>query len=177
MWTSAKHTIPVKEMWEILKAASINVTVVKALKPLYQETVLKIKNGNPRSSDFKVTKGLKHVLSLLLFNMYINWALEKWKIHACMWMPVENIILYTGHYMDDQVLIAQDKDNLKYMARKLTEKQLQKTHYLCAGGGGQPVEDLSFDNNKRIKDCSILRSGTNRKRACRTSKQERSTNL
>ncbi|XP_072375573.1 uncharacterized protein [Diabrotica undecimpunctata] len=65
--------------------------------------------------------------------------------------------LYTLHYADDQIVISQDKENLKYMARKLMEEykkwglevNLQKTQYLCIGGENT-ADDLE---DEKIKKC------------------------
>jgi len=35
--------------------------------------------------------------------------------------PLENIILYTLQFADDQVVLASDKEDLEYMSRKLKE--------------------------------------------------------
>lgn len=71
--SKAYDTIPVKQMWKILEATHINVTVITALKQLYQYIVSNIKNGNRLSSGVKVTKGP------VLFNIYIDGASKKMK--------------------------------------------------------------------------------------------------
>jgi hypothetical protein len=69
-------------------------------------------------------------------------ALEEWK-RTChgMGIPLENTTLYTLQFSDDQVVLAGDKEDLEYMARKLKESyekwglimNLNKTKYLCIG--------------------------------------------
>jgi len=34
-------------------------------------------------------------------------------------MPIQNTYVYSFSFVDDQVLLAQDHDNMTYMARKL----------------------------------------------------------
>ena len=54
---------------------------------------------------------------------------------------LENITLYTLQFADDQLVLAGDKEDLEYMARKLRETyekwgldmNLNKTKYLCTG--------------------------------------------
>ena len=62
------------------------------------------------------------------------------------------------HFADDQVLLAQDHEDVEYMARKLKEEyekwglavNLEKTKYLCMGEG---KEILKFDSGEDIKPC------------------------
>jgi C-terminal processing protease CtpA/Prc len=52
-------------------------------------------------------------------------------------------IQYSLNFADDQVLLAQDHDDMEYMARKLKEEyekwglaiNLEKTKYVCIGEG------------------------------------------
>ncbi|XP_072383859.1 uncharacterized protein [Diabrotica undecimpunctata] len=76
-----------------------------------------------------------------------------------MGLSIGDETLYTLHYADDQVVIAQDKEDLEYMARKLMEENkklglevnLQKTQYLCIGGENT-ADDLDLEDGK-IKKC------------------------
>ena len=72
--------------------------------------------------------------------------------------PLENIILYTLQFADDQVVLASDKEDLEYMSRKLKETQenwglnlnLNKTKYLCIGG---THNNLKLDKDNEIELC------------------------
>ena len=72
--------------------------------------------------------------------------------------PLENIILYTLQFADDQVVLASDKEDLEYMSRKLKETQenwglnlnLNKTKYLCIGG---THNNLKLDKDNEIEFC------------------------
>ncbi|XP_072378004.1 uncharacterized protein [Diabrotica undecimpunctata] len=76
-----------------------------------------------------------------------------------MGLSIGDETLYTLHYADDQVVIAQDKEDLEYMARKLMEEykkcslevNLQKTQYLCIGGENT-ADHLDLEEGK-IKKC------------------------
>ena len=67
-----------------------------------------------------------------------------------MGIPIKNTYVYSFSFADDQVLLAQDHDDMEFMARKLKgeyEKwglviNLEKTKYVCMGEG---KEILKFD--------------------------------
>jgi hypothetical protein len=56
-----------------------------------------------------------------------------------MGIPIQNTYLYSLNFADDQVLLAQDHDDMEYTARKLKEEykkwgltiNLEKTKYVC----------------------------------------------
>ncbi|XP_044755015.1 uncharacterized protein LOC123313968 [Coccinella septempunctata] len=66
--------------------------------------------------------------------------------------------LYTLHFADDQVIFAQDKDDIEFMTRKLMEEyhkwgltvNMSKTQYMCVGGEN---EDLMLEGGLKIKSC------------------------
>lgn len=67
--------------------------------------------------------------------------------------------IYTLQFADDQVLIAQDKDDLQYMTRKIKEEyekaglsmNMEKTKYLCIGGES---DDLELERGEKISKCN-----------------------
>jgi hypothetical protein len=77
------------------------------------------------TKGFKITKGLRQGCSLLpaLFKIYLERVLRNWK-RRCqpMGIPVQNTRVYSLNFADDQVLIAQDHDDMEFMARKLKEE-------------------------------------------------------
>ena len=121
--TKAYDSIPILKLWEVLGELNINNTLIKALQNLYGNTA-QVKTGNKQSHPFNITKGLRQgcCISPTLFKIYIRKALEKWK-HKCygMGIPLENITLYTLQFADDQVVLADDKEDLEYMTHKLKE--------------------------------------------------------
>jgi len=58
-----------------------------------------------------------------------------------MGIPIQNTYVYSLSFADDQVLLAQDRDDMEYMARKLKEEygkwglaiNLEKTKYVRMG--------------------------------------------
>ena len=159
--TKAYDTVPIKKLWEVMSTTSVNVKVIKAIKQLYIGATSRIKIGQNLSEPFKITKGLRQgcCLSPTLFKIYLDRALLQWR-RKCnnMGIPItDNYTLYTLHFADDQVVIAHDREDLEYMARKLLEEyekwglqvNTTKTKYMCVGG---PMEDLILDN-KTIEAC------------------------
>jgi hypothetical protein len=76
-----------------------------------------------------------------------------------MGIPIQNTYVYSINFADDQVLLAQDHDDMEYMARKLKEEyekwgltiNLEKTKYVCIG---ERREILKFDDGEEIKPCT-----------------------
>ena len=76
-----------------------------------------------------------------------------------MGIPIQNTLLYSLSFADDQVLLTQDHDDMEYMVRKLKEENekwglainLEKTKYVCVGEG---KETLKFDGGEEIKPCT-----------------------
>ncbi|XP_030766854.1 uncharacterized protein LOC115890691 [Sitophilus oryzae] len=68
-------------------------------------------------------------------------------------------ILYTLCFADDQIILAQDYEDLEYMTRKLIEKynkwglevNLKKTEYMCIGGEQQNI--ILEQQQQEIKHC------------------------
>ena len=96
------------------------------------------------SRGFKVTKGLKQgcCVSPTLFKIYLEQALKNWK-KKCggMGIPLnDGTTLYTLCFADDQVVLAQDREDLEYMARNLIEEyskwglevNIKKKRKICA---------------------------------------------
>ena len=81
-----------------------------------------------------------------------------------MGMPIQNTHVYSLNFSYDQVLIAQDHDDMEFMARKLKEEyekwrltiNLEKTKYVCIG---EEKESLKFDSGQEIQpstQCTYL---------------------
>jgi len=76
-----------------------------------------------------------------------------------MGIPIQNTYVYSLSFADDQVLLAQDHDDMEYMARKLKEEyekwgltiNLEKTKYVCIG---EEKETLKFDGGEEIQPCT-----------------------
>jgi len=123
--TKAYDSIPLNKLWETLDGLAINTRLIEAIKALYEGSSSKIKIGNLITKGFKVTKGLRQGCSLspTLFKIYLERVLRNWK-RRCqpMGIPIQNTHVYSLNFADDQVLIAQDHDDMEFMARKLKEE-------------------------------------------------------
>jgi len=121
--TKACDSIPISKLWEVLEESNINTLIIKALQNLYSHTA-QVKIGNILSHPFNITKGLRQgcCISPTLFKICVRKALEEWKLKCSrMGIPLENTALYTLQFADDQVVLAGDKEDLKYMTRTLKE--------------------------------------------------------
>lgn len=158
----AYDSVPLSMLWKSLKETNINIELIKIVKSLYKETYIKIRQRNIISDGFVPTKGLKQgcCLSPLLFKIFLEQSLKGWK-NKCKYMglPLDEGTLYTLSFADDQVVMAQDYEDIEYMARKLIEQynkwgltvNLEKTEYMCIGG---EQRDLVLNNGQKIKQCS-----------------------
>lgn len=158
----AYDNIPQNKLWEALELTNINNNLIKAIKNLYRDNTAKIKVGQRISEGFKVNKGLKQgcCLSPTLFKIYLEQALKLWKRKCSnMGITLNNTSLYTLCFADDQIVLAQDYEDLQYMTRKLIEEytkwglrvNIAKTEYMCIGGTQQ---DLVLEEIQEIiKSC------------------------
>ena len=155
--TKAYDSTPISKLWEVLGELNINNNLIKALQNLYGNTA-QVKTGNKLSHPFNITKGLYQgcCISPTLFKIYIRKALEEWKCKCSgMGIPLENTTLYTLQFADDQVVLAGDKERLKYMTHKLKETyekwgldmNLNKTKFLRIG---ETHSNLKLDKNNKI---------------------------
>lgn len=157
----AYDTVPVTKLWEVLQESNINYTLIKALKNLYHGSTSRIKISNFLTSEFPVSKGLRQgcCISPTLFKIYISKALSTWK-RKCHGMGIElnDTCLYTLQFADDQAVIANDKDDMEYMVKKLVEEydkwgltvNVEKTKYMCIGAD---AENLTLDDGRQISTC------------------------
>lgn len=159
--TKAYDNIPTCKLWEVLQNTNISQTLIVATKKLYDDAISRVKIENKLSAPFKITKGLRQgcCISPTLFKIYIKQALIKWKQKCSgMGIPLENTIVYSLQFADDQAVIAGDKEDLEYMARKLKETysewgltmNIHKTKYLNIGSD---IQNLQLDNTEEIKAC------------------------
>jgi hypothetical protein len=125
---------------------------------LYKNSFSKIKIGKQLSSGFYIIKELRQGCSLspTLFKIYIQNALEKWqKKYAKMGLEIQNTTIYSVLFADDQLLIAEDYEDLEYMTRKLIDEyelwslklNVKKTKYMATEG---TLQDLQLEDRKRI---------------------------
>lgn len=158
----AYDSVPLNKLWESLKTTNINTNLIKAVQQLYKNCQIKIKIGRNVSKGFFPNKGLKQgcCLSPTLFKIFLEKALSKWK-QKCkgMGIPLNENILYTLSFADDQIVLAQDMEDLEYMTRKLVEEyegwglevNMSKTEYMCIGGTQQ---DMTLEDGRTLKSCS-----------------------
>lgn len=158
----AYDTVPINKLWKVLQETNLSQTLIKALKNLYDGSTSQIKVGNKLSQKFVVNKGLRQgcCVSPTLFKIFIAKALHLWK-RKCGGMGIDlgELCLYTLQFADDQVIMANDKEDIEYMARKLQEEyrrwgleiNIDKTKYLPIGTA---LSNIELENNDTIASCN-----------------------
>jgi hypothetical protein len=110
---------------ESIRHYNISNSIIRAIKKLYENSLSKIKIGMQLSSGFYITKGLRQGCSIspTLFKIYIQNALENWqKKCAKMGLEIHDMTIYAMLFADDQLLIAQNYEELQYMTIKLIDE-------------------------------------------------------
>ena len=140
----AYDSVPQQKLWEIMSQSDVNKQYTKAIKNMYHENQIRINNGKIKSLPFTADKGLKQgcCLSPTLFKIYIQGALRNW-LRKCknMGIKIGQEFVPTLLFADDQLILAEDKDDAIYMVRKLIEEydqwgldlNMQKTKYMAIG--------------------------------------------
>jgi hypothetical protein len=121
----AYGSVPLQNLRKALEHYNISNDIIRAIKRLYENSFPKIKIRKQLSSGFYVTKALRQGcnLSPTLFKIYIQNALENWqKKCARMGLEIQDTAIFSVLFADDQLLIAQDYEDLEYMARKLIDE-------------------------------------------------------
>jgi hypothetical protein len=150
--------VPLRNFWKALEHYNISNSIIRAIKRLYENSSTKIKVGKHFSSGFYITKGLREGCSLspTLFKLYIQNALENWqKKCAKMGLEIQDMTIHSMLFTDDQLLIAQDYEDLEYMTRKLMDEyelwglklNIKKTKYMAIG---ETLRDLQLEDGKGI---------------------------
>ena len=121
----AYDSVPINKLWTVMKENKVSNKYVNAVKKLYENNQSCVKSKQGLSKYFKVNKGLRQgcCISPTLFKIYLNSTLKDW-CRKCLSMGVQlgRECIFTLLFADDQVVLAEDKDDLKYMLRKLIEE-------------------------------------------------------
>lgn len=149
-----------------MEEAGISKTYINAVKALYRDNRTIVKVGSLISTPFTPTKGVKQgcCLSPTLFKIYLHAALKKW-VRKCspMGVWVDDRPIFTILFADDQIVIAEDQQDMTYMLNKLVEEynewglevNTDKTQYMVIGGEGQDL-DLESGKVKYVKQYEYL---------------------
>lgn len=163
----AYDSVPRNKLWKILTEIGLNKTLIRIMQLMYKESTAQIKIGNKLHSKFKTSKGLRQGCSIspTLFNLYVEHVIRLWK-KKCekMGIWIRESYLSTISFADDQVLIAQDEDDLSYMIRKLNEYyttwglqiSLEKTEYMVIGNKETPNLQMEENEIKGVNEFKYL---------------------
>lgn len=160
----AYDSVPRKMLWIAMKRMNIPLKWINIVKQMYKSTTAQIKLGRRITQEIILTKGLKQgcTLSPMLFNIYIDQALEIWyKKCAGMGFVIGDNTLHSLLFADDQVIFSQDEEDMEYMVRKIDEEyrkwglniNYNKTEYLCVG---KEVSNIVI-NNEIIRKCDSFK--------------------
>ena len=149
--------IPLIKLWKAFEDTRISYTLIKTVKELYRKSLSYINLGGLLSEGFELTKGLRRgwCISPTLFKICIEKALNIWKRKCCgMRYNVDNTMICTQQFADDRVVMAQSKEDLEYMCRKLQEEyskwdltmNIAKTKYMFLGTDTNYLEVDNGDN-------------------------------
>lgn len=156
----AYDNVPVARVWEEMDGLQISENLIGATQNLYKNNTSQIKIYSRLSDPFPVSKGLRQgcCLSPTLFKIYLHQILQQWEKQCrVMGMTIGEDKLFTLYFADDQVVIAEDADDLSFMIRKLNEHFLKaglninmdKSEYLAVGKN--EIEDLLVENGGKMK--------------------------
>ena len=169
---SAGFTKIFKALQRLFISSSISVYSVQ-LHEIHSTTLIKIKHcaqiyhthsspihtAIPMHSEYIYSRHTEYFTWITDIQMELQWCL-KTPAHRCqnqlllqrLWMSVRfpiinpivwNTYVYSLSFANDQVLLAQDRDDMEYMARKLKEEcenwrltlNLERTKYVCMWEG------------------------------------------
>ena len=121
----AYDSVPLIKLWEVLNSNNINKNIINAIQELYKNSTSKVKIGKWLSQGFQISKGLRQGCSLspTLFNIYIREAVKNWmKKCSPMGLIVGEETISTLFFADDQLVLAEDYDDIEYMTRNLMKE-------------------------------------------------------
>lgn len=181
----AYDSVPIPLLWETMASMEISSTLIQATKNLYHNNTARVKiSANKVTELFSTSKGLRQgcCLSPTLFKIYINQILKKWRRQCgSMGITVDNNTLFTLFYADDQIVVAEDADDLGYMVRKLQEYyqiaglkiNMTKSEYMSVANDN--IEDLQLEqgNMRGVHTYKYLGVTFNKKGDSRDEIQER----
>jgi hypothetical protein len=133
---------PIEILWTEKENININPILIKATMNLYKNTT-RIKISSKLMQGLKTMKVLERDTVQNLTEPYKNGKVqvETWD---CRWE-----MTYTLYFTDDQIVIAEDKDNLSYITRKLQEA------YEHRGLLTNKKYEYIFGNNAKKKDLTL----------------------
>jgi hypothetical protein len=174
----AYDSVPLAKLWQVLEDKNIPPIYINAVRELYDDMTSVIKIGQKVTKKIKVTKGLRQgcCIAPTLFKIYLEGVLDIWK-RKCepMGVKIGDHTLYSLHFADDQVILAEDQDDIHYMLRKIDEEYTKwglsinpsKTEYVVVGGEGKHLElgskQIQNTDSYKYLGVNITNNGRNTK--------------
>jgi len=141
-------------LFNILKSRHIPDTLLKAIVDIYIKKIL-IKFNNKLSKSVEINKGVHQgcPLSPTLFNIYLDEIITKWQKQDITGIKLsKNQQLRTLLFADDQVIIADRKDNLQRAAHKL--KQIIREYGLTISV--QKIKSMAFRGRDPVRTKIVI---------------------
>jgi hypothetical protein len=110
------------KLWEIMINRGIPSHLIRVVQSLYHDTRICIKKENRQSKILEeINTGVRQgcPLSPVPFNIYIDDVIQKWQKVFQHNILKPKLKLNTVLFADDQVIIAENEDNLRNATRKL----------------------------------------------------------
>ena len=110
------------KLWKILKEIGIPDHLTCLLKNLYVGQEATVRTGHGTTDLFQIGKGVRQgcILSPCLFNFYADYIMRNAGLEeaqAGIWRNINNL-----RYADDTTLMAESKEELKSLLRKVKEE-------------------------------------------------------
>lgn len=148
-------------LFETLQEYEVPKKLSRMIENLYQKTKIKVKIGEKISNYISINKGVRQgcPLSCVLFNIYMDKIIREWTKETPKGVQLaENKFLETILFADDQVILAENEDDLQrnvYKLEKVTKMfdmkiSSAKTKTL-AFRGKEPVRSKIVINGKIIE--------------------------
>ena len=104
------------KLWAIMLIKGIPTHLITIIQKIYMENIIRVNAGNWISEDSKViTKGVRQgcPLSPVLFNLYLDEAIQSWLQKLKTSKYFKELICNTLLFADDQFIISDTEDNLQ----------------------------------------------------------------
>jgi hypothetical protein len=158
---------------EILIEDNIPNQLITAICEIYKCSLIAVRLQAETSEWKTINGGVRHGCSLspLLFIIYINKIIQKWKVTRHGNIPINrNANINTMLFADDQILLTKSEDDLQYSVHNLNkiasefsmEINVEKTSVM-AFRGMEPIRSKICINNKTLKQQNTVNPMKERK--------------
>lgn len=122
-YEKAFDKVSLKKLWEIMYKRGFPDHLIKVIQSLYFGTQIKIRTDYTSNKQIKTNQGVKQgcPLSPALFSIYIDNVIRQWQEQLNTHFKIDDEVLNTILFADDQVIFSNTEDELQVAAHKLNE--------------------------------------------------------